>query len=86
MTNKEAAPVAAKPAPTTNGPTAAAESGQGAIQGEGDYESARLYDEDVKQYVAKADIDRAAHEAAPKSPAEAAELAAAEEAGKSRAR
>jgi hypothetical protein len=85
MTNKEAAPVAAKPAPRTNGP-AAAESGQGAIQGEGDYESARLYDEDVKQYVAKADIDRAAHEAAPKSPAEAAELAAAEEAGKSRAR
>jgi hypothetical protein len=53
------------------------------IQGEGDYEAARRYDKEVKDFVGKADIDKAAHDAAPKSPAEQSELEEAERVGKS---
>jgi hypothetical protein len=53
------------------------------VQGEGDYEAARRYREDVKDFVDKADIEKAAHEAAPKSPDEQRELDEAERAGKS---
>ena len=53
------------------------------VQGEGDYEAARRYRQDVKEFVDKADIDKAAHEAAPKSPDEQREMTEAERVGKS---
>jgi hypothetical protein len=53
------------------------------IQGEGDYEAARRYRKEVKDFVATADIDKAAHDAAPKSPAEQSELEEAERVGRS---
>ena len=56
------------------------------IQGEGDYESARRYRNDVEDYVKSADIERAAREAEPDSPEEARELEQAEEIGKSHAK
>ena len=52
------------------------------VQGEGDYEAARRYREEVKDYVASADIDKAAHDAAPKSPDEQREMDEAERAGR----
>ena len=54
----------------------------GKLQGEGDYEAARRYDSDVRKFVRRADIERAAHAAAPKSRREAEEMAAAEAIGR----
>lgn len=71
---------AGKPA-TTRGNTA----GQ-RVQGEGDYESARRYRSDVERYVQTADIEGAARAAAPRNPREAAQMAAAEAAGRKRAK
>jgi hypothetical protein len=53
------------------------------VQGEGDYEVARRYGKEVKDYVESADIDKAAHDAAPKSPDEQREMDEAERAGRS---
>ena len=53
------------------------------VQGEGDYEAARRYGKEVKDYVESADIDKAAHDAAPKSPDEQREMDEAERAGRS---
>ena len=47
------------------------------LQGEGDYEAARRYDSDVRKFVQRADIGRAARAAAPRNKREAAEMAAA---------
>lgn len=63
-----------------------ARTGNGHVQGEGDYEAARRYAEDVSAYVRSADVERAAHEAAPKSVDEALEMAAAEQVGRRRAK
>jgi hypothetical protein len=52
-------------------------------QGEGDYEAARRYRKEVGDYVKSADIDKAAHAAAPKSPDEQREMDEAERAGRS---
>jgi hypothetical protein len=52
-------------------------------QGEGDYEAARRYRKEVDDYVKSADIDKAAHEAAPNSPDEQREMDEAERAGRS---
>ncbi len=52
------------------------------IQGEGDYEAARRYRKEVGDYVKSADIDKAAHEAAPKSSDEQREMDEAERAGR----
>jgi hypothetical protein len=57
--------------------------GQGHVQGEGDYEAARRYRKDVKDFVDKADIDEAAHAAAPKSSDERREMEQAERTGRS---
>jgi hypothetical protein len=54
------------------------------MQGEGNYEAARRYRKDVDGFVKSADIDKAAHDAAPKSDREAKEMAQAEEAGRER--
>jgi hypothetical protein len=53
------------------------------VQGEGDYDAARRYGKEVKDYVDSADIDKAAHDAAPKSPDEQREMDEAERAGRS---
>ena len=53
------------------------------VQGEGDYEAAQRYRKDVKDFVDKADIDKAAHDAAPRSPDEQREMDEAERAGRS---
>jgi hypothetical protein len=53
------------------------------VQGEGDYEAARRYGKEVKDYVDSANIDKAAHDAAPKSPDEQREMDEAERAGRS---
>ena len=54
------------------------------VQGEGDYEGARRYRDDVEKFVATADIEKAARRAAPRDQREAAELNAAEETGRRR--
>lgn len=56
------------------------------VQGEGDYEATRRYDQDVQHFVATADIEAAARAAAPRNADEAAEMAAAEAAGRRRAK
>lgn len=58
----------------------------GKVQGEGDYESAKKFDDDEAAFVKSGRVDQAARDAQPKSPAEAAELARAEQAGKSRSK
>ena len=52
------------------------------VQGEGHYDAARRYDQDVKDFVKSADIDKAAHDAAPHSPDEQREMTDAERAGR----
>ncbi len=52
------------------------------LQGEGDYEAARRYDRDVRKFVRRTDIERAARAAAPKNKREAQEMAAAEAIGR----
>jgi hypothetical protein len=56
------------------------------VQGEGNYDAARRYRQEVDDFVKKADIDKAAHDAAPKTEREADEMASAEEQGRSRRR
>jgi hypothetical protein len=56
------------------------------VQGEGDYESARHYRRGVEEFVQHADIEEAARKAAPSNRREAAEMEAAERAGRSRGR
>jgi hypothetical protein len=67
-------------------PAASRARGSGRIQGEGDYEAARRYRRGVESFVASANIERAARNAAPRSPREASDMAAAEAAGRRRAR
>jgi len=56
------------------------------VQGEGDYQATRRYRKRTNRYLASNDVNRAARRAAPRSRAEAQELAAAEAAGKKRAK
>ena len=58
----------------------------GSIQGEGDYQAAREYRNDVETFLEHADVAKAARSAAPRNRKEALELRQAEEAGRSRAR
>jgi hypothetical protein len=55
------------------------------VQGEGDYDAARRYRSKIENYVRTADIEGAARAAAPRNKREAAEMAAAEAAGRSHA-
>jgi hypothetical protein len=59
---------------------------QGAIQGEGDYEAAKHYNEAQKKFVESGGVEKAAQEAEPKSEKEADDLARAEAKGRSRAK
>ena len=54
--------------------------------GEGNYAASRQYNEAAKKFAQSGKVERAAREAAPKTPAEADELRRAEDAGKSRAK
>ena len=56
------------------------------VQGEGDYEAASRYREEVKEFVSTADIDALAKQAAPASPKEARDLALAEDSGRDRSK
>lgn len=56
------------------------------VQGEGDYQATRRYRKRTKAYLAKNDVKKDAARAAPRSRREAAELEAAEAAGKRRAK
>jgi hypothetical protein len=61
----------AKPATTAN------------VQGEGDYESTRRFDQDEKDFLKHANVPDLARRAAPKSKQEAEELEKAEQIGRS---
>jgi len=56
------------------------------VQGEGDYEAARRYRDEVSEFLSRADVDEIAHSAAPKSALEARELAIAAERGRERSK
>jgi hypothetical protein len=56
------------------------------LQGEGDYQASRRYREQVKDFIATADVDALAHKAAPGSAREARDLALAEESGRDRSK
>ena len=54
------------------------------VQGEGDYESTRRFDQHERDFLKSADVPDLARRAAPKSKQEAEELAKAEEQGRAR--
>ncbi len=56
------------------------------IQGEGDYDAARRYDEKLRDHVEHHDMEREARDAEPKSEGEEREMERAEELGKQRAK
>ena len=56
------------------------------VQGEGDYEAARRYRKRTTEFLENNDVEKAAVRAAPRSRAEAEGLAAAEAAGRKRAK
>ena len=56
------------------------------VQGEGNYEAARAFNEAERKFVASGKVDGAARAAAPKSEAEQQAMIAAEEEGKRRAK
>ena len=56
------------------------------VQGEGDYEAARRYREELTDFVSKSDIDQLARQAAPGSAREARDLALAEDSGRDRSK
>ena len=58
----------------------------GKVQGEGDYESAKKFDDGEAAFVKSGRVDQAARDAEPTSQAEADEMNKAEEVGKSRSR
>ena len=66
----------AKPAATSND----------GVQGEGNYDAAREFNEAERKFVASGKVDAAARAAAPKTEAERQEMVAAEEEGKRRAK
>jgi hypothetical protein len=56
------------------------------VHGEGNYDASRQYNDATKRFVSSGKVDKAAHDAAPASDAEALQLAAAEAEGRSRAK
>lgn len=56
------------------------------VQGEGDYESAREYNKDLKEFIDSGKVDEAARASKPGSRNEADEMERAERTGKSRAK
>ena len=60
--------------------------GQGQVEGEGSYSATRDYQKDIKEYLEKADVQKDAEAAKPRSESEARELEEAEREGKSHSR
>jgi hypothetical protein len=60
--------------------------GNSKVQGEGDYEAARRYRKRTAEYLENNDVEKAAVRAAPQSRADADQMAAAEAAGKKKAK
>ena len=60
--------------------------GQGQVEGEGSYSATRNYQKDIKDYLEKADVEKDAEAAKPRSESEARELEEAEREGKSHSR
>jgi hypothetical protein len=58
----------------------------GKVRGEGDYESAKKFDDEEAAFVKSGRVDKAARDAEPRSQAEANEMKKAEETGKSRSK
>jgi hypothetical protein len=58
----------------------------GKVQGEGDYKSAKKFDDQEAAFVKSGRVDQAARDAEPKSQREADEMSKAEEAGKRRSK
>jgi len=56
------------------------------VQGEGNYEAAKEYDDAQRKFVQSGKVDAAAQAAKPKSPEEAEEMKRAEEIGRSHAK
>jgi len=56
------------------------------VHGEGNYEASRKYNDATKKFVESGKVDKAAHDAAPASDADALQMAAAEAEGRSRAK
>jgi len=56
------------------------------VYGEGNYKASRAYNDATKRFVDSGRVDKAAHDAAPATDAEALQLAAAEAEGKRRAK
>ena len=56
------------------------------VQGEGDYESARKYNKDTKEFVESGQVDEAAKAARPENEQQARAMEEAEKAGKARAK
>jgi hypothetical protein len=56
------------------------------IQGEGDYEAARRYDEKAREYVKTHNVEQAARDAEPRNEGEERDMERAEEQGKRRAK
>jgi hypothetical protein len=56
------------------------------VQGEGDYEATRRYRKRTEQYLGTHDVEKDARRAAPRSRKDAESMAAAESAGKKRAK
>lgn len=75
-----------KDVPKTPASTDSAESPADGVQGEGNYEAAREFNEAERKFVESGKVPAAARAAAPRSDAEAEELLAAEQEGKRRAK
>jgi hypothetical protein len=56
------------------------------IHGEGNYQATRDYNDGLKKHIATHDVEREAHDAAPRTPAEEKEMADAERKGAARAK
>ena len=56
------------------------------VYGEGNYEASRKYNDATKKFVESGKVDKAAHDAAPASDADALQMAAAEAEGRARAK
>ena len=71
---------------TPSGPAPATAKAPAAMQGEGNYEAARVFNDAERKFVASGKVDAAARAAAPKSDTERQAMLAAEEEGKRRAK
>jgi hypothetical protein len=77
-----------KPTPVDTAPAATAQPAERdpELQGEGNYTAARRHRKSVERFVDAGKVERAAHDAAPRSEGEARELREAEDAGRAHAR